>query len=164
MMQKQAEIELLFRKYHARLRQAAYRLLHDDEESKDAVSDVFTRLMQADRLPEGDKVETYLACSVRNRCLDILASRQVRQRIERLIPIDNTVYISESCEAQRYAELRRFVDSQLTEQTRRVFLLRFDRHLKYQEIAAELGVTKKTVYEHLHQAVSQLHNHFNAKE
>jgi RNA polymerase sigma factor (sigma-70 family) len=52
----------------------------------------------------------------------------------------------------------------LPEQTRQVFLLRFEKHLKYQEIAAELGVSKKTVYQHLQHAVSQLHNHFNAKE
>lgn len=164
MMQKQTEIERLFRKYHARLRVLAYKLLHDDEEGKDAVSDVFTRLMQADQLPEADMAETYLTGSVRNRCLDILAHRQVRHRVERLLPVDNTVYISESCETQRYAELRRFVDTQLTEQTRRVFLLRFDKHLKYQEIADELGVSRKTVYLHLHQAITQLHNHFNANE
>ena len=55
------------------------------------------------------------------------------------------------------------MDTQLPAQTRQVFLLRFEKHLKYQEIAAELGVSKKTVYVHLQQAISQLHNHFNAK-
>ena len=55
MNQKQAAIEQLFRKYHARLWQTANRLLHDAEESKDVVSDVFTRLMQTDHLPEEEK-------------------------------------------------------------------------------------------------------------
>ena len=163
-MQKQAEIEQLFRKYYARLRLMADRLLHDGEESKDVVSDVFTRLMQVDDLPKEGVTVGYLVNSVRNRCIDILVHRQVRQRVERLLPIDNSLYISESCEAQRYAELRHYVDTQLPEQTRQVFLLRFEKHLKYQEIATELGVSKKTVYQHLQQAVSQLHNHFNAKE
>ena len=72
-MQKQAEIEQLFRKYYARLRLMADRLLHDGEESKDVVSDVFTRLLQADDLPEAGIAEGYLVCSVRNRCMDILA-------------------------------------------------------------------------------------------
>jgi RNA polymerase sigma-70 factor (ECF subfamily) len=162
-MQKQVEIEKLFHKYYARLRLMADRLLHDGEESKDVVSDVFTRLLQADDLPEAGIAEGYLVCSVRNRCMDILAHRQVRQRVERLLPIDNSLYISESCEAQRYAELQHYVDTQLPAQTRQVFLLRFEKHLKYQEIAAELGVSKKTVYVHLQQAISQLHNHFNAK-
>lgn len=161
MIQKQAAIEQLFRKYHARLRQAANILLHDDEESKDAVSDVFSRLMQGASLPEADKVEPYLVSAVRHQCMNILAHRQVRQRVERLLPTDHIVYISESAEEQRYAELRRFVDNELSPQTRRVFQLRFDRHLKYQEIAAELGVSEKTVYMHLHQAITSLQEHFS---
>lgn len=94
----------------------------------------------------------------------ILAHRQVRFRVERLLPTDNIVYISESSEEQRYAEIRRFVDTQLSPQTRRVFQLRYDSHLKYQEIAAELGVSEKTVYMHLHQAVTSLHEHFSRNE
>lgn len=160
MNQKHAEIEQLFRKYHTRLWQMAGRLLHDTEESKDAVSDVFTRLMRTGSLPETDKVEPYLVNAVRNQCLNILARRQLRQRVERLLPTDHIVYISESAEEQRYAELRRFVDDELSPQTRRVFQLRYDRHLKYQEIAAELGVSEKTVYMHLHQAVTRLKEHF----
>ena len=164
MKQRHTEIEQLFRRYHARLRLVANRFLHDDEESKDVVSDIFTRMMQTGKLPDADKVEPYLYNAVRHRCMDILAHRQVRQRVERLLPVDNTVYLSESYEEQRYSELRRFVDTELTEQTRRVFLLRFDKHLKYQEIAAELAVSEKTVYQHLHQAITSLHKHFNEEE
>ena len=158
---KQAAIEQLFRQFHARLWQTANRLLHDAEESKDAVSDVFTRLMQTSSLPEEDKMEPYLVNAVRNQCMNILAHRQVRHRVERLLPTDNIVYISESAEEQRYAEIRRFVDTQLSPQTRQVFLLRYDSHLKYQEIAAELGVSEKTVYMHLHQAITSLHEYFS---
>ena len=164
MNQRQAAIEQLFRRYHTRLWQTANRLLHDAEESKDVVSDVFTRLMQTGSLPEADKVESYLVIAVRNRCMTILAHRQVRHRVERLLPTDNIVYISESAEEQLYAEIRRFVDTQLSPQTRRVFQLRYDSHLKYQEIAAELGVSEKTVYMHLHQAVTSLHEHFSQED
>ena len=162
-MQKQAEIEQLFRKYYARLRLMADRLLHDGEESKDVVSDVFTRLMQTDHLPEEEKVEPYLVNAVRHQCMNNLAHRQVRHRVERLLPTDNIVYISESVEEQHYEELRRFVDTQLSLQTRRVFQLRYDRHLKYQEIAAELGITQKTVYMHLHLAITCLQKYFSNK-
>ena len=158
---KQAAIEQLFRQFHARLWQTANRLLHDAEESKDAVSDVFTRLMQTSSLPEEDKMEPYLVNAVRNQCMNILAHRQVRHRVERLLPTDNIVYISESAEEQRYAEIRRFVNTQLPPQTRRVFQLRYDSHLKYQEIATELGVSEKTVYMHLHQAITSLHEYFS---
>jgi RNA polymerase sigma-70 factor (ECF subfamily) len=164
MNQKHTAIEQLFRRYHARLWQTANRLLHDAEESKDAVSDVFTRLMQTDYLPETEKVEPYLVNAVRNQCMNILAHHQVRHRVERLLPTDNIVYISDSTEEQRYAEIRRFVDTRLSPQTRRVFQLRYDSHMKYQEIAAELGVSEKTVYMHLHQAITSLHEHFSSGE
>jgi DNA-directed RNA polymerase specialized sigma24 family protein len=36
--------------------------------------------------------------------------------------------------------------------------------MKYQEIAAELGVSEKTVYKHLHQAITTLHEHFKDQE
>ena len=160
MNQKQAAIEQLFRQFHNRLWQTANRLLHDAEESRDAVSDVFTRLVQGASLPETDNMEPYLVNAVRNRCMNILAHRQVRHRVERLLPTDNVVYISESTEEQHYEEIRRFVDTQLSPQTRQVFQMRYDRHLKYQEIAAELGVTEKTVYVHLHQAITSLHEYF----
>lgn len=164
MIQKQVTIESLFREFHARLFRQANILLHDEEESKDAVSDVFARLMQTKLWPDDDKIENYLLVAVQHRCLDILAHRQVRQRVERLIPIDNMEYLPETDEEQRYAALRRFVEEELPEQTRQVFLLRFDKRRKYQEIADQLGISEKTVYKHLHQAITQLHNHFNDRE
>jgi len=164
MNQKRAAIEQLFLQHYVRLRQLATRLLHDDEEGKDIVNDVFTRMIQADIMPLPEKAEAYLFTSVRNRCMDHIAQQQVRQRVERLLPVNDATIPSETDEERRYSELRQFVDTELSEQTRQVFLLRFDKHKKYQEIAAELGVSEKTVYKHLHQAITQLHEHFKEQE
>ena len=164
MNQKRAAIEQLFLQHYVRLRQLATRLLHDDEEGKDIVNDVFTRMIQADIMPLPEKAEAYLFTSVRNRCMDHIAQQQVRQRVERLLPVDDVTILSEADEERRYSELRQFVDTELSEQTRQVFLLRFDKHKKYQEIAAELGVSEKTVYKHLHQAITQLREHFKEQE
>ena len=160
----QNQIEQLFRKHYARLRRLAYTMLHDEEESKDAVSDVFVRMMQTGTQPDDDKAEGYLSIAVRNRCRDVIAHQQIRQKVERLIPTDNTVWLSETTEQQRYSRLRHLVDTELTEQTRQVFLLRFDRRMKYEEIATALGISEKTVYKHLHQAITKLHEHFKDQE
>ena len=44
---KKKTIEQLFQAYYAELHQQACQLLHDPEESKDAVSEVFAKLLQA---------------------------------------------------------------------------------------------------------------------
>ena len=164
MNQKRAAIEQLFLQHYVRLRQLAYKLLHDDEDSKDIVNDVFTRMIQSDIMPLPEKAEAYLFTSVRNRCMDYIAQQQVRHRVERLLPVDDVTSVSETNEEQRYQALRSFVDTELSEQTRQVFLMRFDKHKKYQEIAAELGISEKTVYKHLHQAITKLHEHFQDQE
>lgn len=164
MSQKKAIIERLFRANHARMYQLAKVLLHDEEESKDAVSDVFARLIQNDQLSEEEITEGYLLTAVRNRCMDFIAHKQVRQRVERLIPTDNVVYISDAVEEKRYAALRNFVDTELTEQTQKVFRMRYDERKSYKQIAAELDVTEKTVYKHLHQAFTKLQEHFNGQD
>lgn len=157
MSQKQAMIEQFFRSYYVRMYRLAKVLLHDDEESKDAVSDVFTRLVQADILPDADKMEGYLYVAVRNRCLDIIAHRQLRERVERLLRIDEAVCPPGIEEAERLEFLRRLVDTELTEQTRRVFLLKYEAQLLPKEIADTLGMSERTVYKHLTHAITKLH-------
>lgn len=164
MSQKQATIEKLFRSYHAKMYRMASILLHDDEEGKDAVSDVFARLMQKDDLSEEDITENYLLTAVRHRCMDHLAHMQVRHKVERLIAVDQTVWISEVNEERRYTEMRHFVDTELSEEIRQVFLMRFDEHKTYQEISDAQDISLKTVYKYLHKAITKLHEHFNTQE
>ena len=164
MSQKQAIIERLFRTHYARMYQRANVLLHDEEESKDAVSDVFARLVQNDQMSEKSITESYLLVAVRNRCMDYIAHRQVRQRVERLIPTDNVVYLSDAVEEKRYEDIRQFVETELTEQDQRIFRMRFDEKMTYKEISDALDVTEKTVYKHLHQAITKLQEHFNGQD
>lgn len=159
MNQKQDIIARLFRQHYAKLLRLANSMLHDEEESRDAVSDVFVSMMQGHARLD-DKAEGYLAVSVCNRCRDMIAHQHIRQRVERLIPVDNSVWLSDDVEHQRYARLRHLVDTLLTEQTRQVFLMRFDRHMKYAEIAVALDISEKSVYKHLHQAITKLQEQF----
>jgi RNA polymerase sigma-70 factor (ECF subfamily) len=96
--------------------------------------------------------------------MDYIAHRQVRQRVERLIPTDNVVYLSDAVEEKRYEDIRQFVETELTEQDQRIFRMRFDEKMTYKEIAEELDVTEKTVYKHLHQAITKLQEHFNGQD
>ncbi len=59
-------------------------LLHDDAESKDVVHDIFAHLLDDPKGLKEETAEHYLLTSVRNRCLNVIRSRQIQERVEHL--------------------------------------------------------------------------------
>ena len=54
-------------------------LLHDDDESKDIVHDVFARLLADQVELREESAESYRLLSVRNRCLNVIRNRKVHE-------------------------------------------------------------------------------------
>lgn len=163
-------IEHLFRNHYGSMLQIATSILHDGAEAEDVVGDVFARLLD-DRdnttktlaqLPEPKK-RAYLLVSVRNKCLDNIAHKQVRERLAQLIPLETSPDLSSiDCLEEQYNALNRFVDTSLTPQTRTVLRLRTDEKLSYKAIASKLKISEAAVYKHLAQATKKLKEHFNS--
>ena len=127
----QTQIEQLYSQHYKDLWQTARNLLGNDEEARDAVSDVFTDLLATDKaLLPGPRAASYLQVSVRNRCLNMLEHRKVVKATEQKIPHSNVM-------KQRFLERK-----------------------KYDEIATEMGISRKSVYKHLSQGLHQLRTHF----
>ena len=80
----QKEIETLFRQHYAAMYRLARTILYDADESKDVVSDVFVRLLHNNPSVQVEKMEGYLMMAVRNRCLDVLSHKSVREQVEKL--------------------------------------------------------------------------------
>lgn len=148
-------IEKLFRQHYAQMTRLARTLLYDDEEARDVASEVFATLMKADIPPKN--MEGYLMASVRNRCLNLIAHKSVREKFKQAYTIavqssECTVHSAE-CTEQRLQEVMAFARQNLTEQTLRVFRMRHLQGMKYQEIADELGISRVMVYKHLTKAM-----------
>ena len=139
-------IRLLFESHYDRMYLLARILLHDDEESRDAVSDVFARIADGSIDVRPDTAGSFLLTCVRNKCLKMIRQRQVRQRAARLLPLDDTIEMM-PLEAQT---------DRLTQ-----FQLRFQQRKTYAEIAATLGISEAAVYKHLAQALQKIKSHFN---
>ena len=77
---KANEIDRIFRQHYDRMIRLARTMLYDDEESRDVVSEVFAMLVKTDIMPRN--IENYLTTSVRNRCLNLLEHKEVRERFE----------------------------------------------------------------------------------
>lgn len=164
-MSKEETIEHLFRTHYGAMFRLAVAMLHDSDEAKDAVSEVFARLFRDNTHLPKKGTSGYLLVSVRNQCLDIIRQKQMRERINKLLTTETEPDLSHvQHQTDRYMSLLVFADSKLTSQTRTVFRLRFDQRLSYKAIAEQTGISEAAVYKHLAQAIKKMKEQFNPNQ
>ena len=146
--------------HYEELLQRASILLHDEEDARDAVSNVMARLMATDILPEGEKLIAYARSSVRFECLNRLKRMKLQERMRRALPLEDAEADIRD-EEESYQQYQQFIQTELTPQTRRIFRMHYGERLKYREIAEQVGISEAAVYKHLSQAIIKLKNRFN---
>lgn len=157
-------VERLFDTHADRLRRYVYRYVRSWEEAQDLVHDLFLRLW--DRRQDLDSVadlEGYLYAGARNHALTHLRQRRVEEQWRRrcagpailsegpTLPDDPA---QELVSAEISAAVQRAVDA-LPSRQRQVLLLQWSGST-YQQIAAALNISPKTVSNHLTNAVDHL--------
>ena len=159
------EVETLFRQHYAAMYRLARTILYDVDESKDVVSDIFVRLLSGGITVQADKMEGYLMMAVRNRCLDVLSHKSVREQVEKLFSQElkqNRIVASNGDD--RLDRLMQYIDWELTPLSKQIFRLRFLREMSYEEVAQEVGVSKVTVYNHLSQSMQRIKEYFSKEQ
>jgi len=151
--------DALFRQWYAPAVRAANRLLHEPAVAEDLAQEVFLELWRRrEALPDGSSLGGYLLQSVRNRALNHLRHLQVQKKSQVFVeqlhePVgapdadDGTVELQEA--------IGRAI-GELPPRTREVFLMSRERHLKYGEIAEQLGISVKAVEANMTRALRQL--------
>jgi RNA polymerase sigma-70 factor (ECF subfamily) len=159
-MTDQRKLQKLFKQHYRQMYRLATILLHDDAESKDVVHDIFARLLDDHRDLREDTAQSYLLTSVRNRCMNVIRSRQIQERVEHLylLDLDTTITPTERLEEELRA-LRIGIDLLEPPVCRDIIMQHFRDGMTFKEIACRLGVSETTVYKHLHRALSQLRTH-----
>jgi RNA polymerase sigma-70 factor (ECF subfamily) len=160
-MTDQRKLEKLFKQHYRQMYRLATMLLHDDAESKDVVHDIFARLVDDHRDLREDTAESYLLTSVRNRCLNVIRSRQIQERVERLylLDLDTTIIPAERLD-EELKTLYKGIDLLEPPLYRDIIIQHFRDGATFKEIACRMGVSETTVYKHLRRALSQLRTHF----
>ena len=158
-MTQEKDIEQMFRRHYEKMYNLARYILSNDDESKDVVSEVFTQIL-ADNivlLPESE--EGYLMRSVRNRCLNLIAHKSVKERVVRLLTDDADVILSEDTD-ERLEQLLLLIDDLEPPIRKLIFRLRYLQDKSYKEVADEVGVSKVTVFNHLSKAMDWIKERF----
>jgi len=159
------EVETLFRQHYAAMYRLARTILYDADESKDVVSDVFVRLLRGDVVVQADKMEGYLMMAVRNRCLDVLNHKSVREQVEKLFSQELKQHrIATRNEDDRLDRLMLYIERELPPLSQQILRLRFLREMSYEEVAQEVGVSKVTVYNHLSQSLQRIKEYFSKEQ
>ena len=149
------EFETVFRRHYDGMFRQARKMLGDDAESKDVVSDVFAHLLDSGKDLRTDTLQSYLLTSVRNRCINLLVKKQRTQAIIVDLNTENT-------DRELLDDMYHYIDGQLPPLSQQVLRLRYQQGLKYREIAEALQVSEVTVHNHLSQSLKQLKNHFKS--
>ncbi len=151
-MKQEKDIEQLFRRHYEKMYNLARCILSNDDESKDVVSDVFTTILADDVVLMPGSEEGYLMRSVRNRCLNLIAHKSVKERVAKLLLDDADVILSEESD-ERLEQLMLLIEDLEPPIRKQIFRLRYLQEKSYQEVADEVGVSKVTVFNHISQAL-----------
>lgn len=151
-------LERIFKQHYGAMYRQACRMLGNDAESKDVVSDVFAQLLDDSVGLREETLRNYLLTLTRNRCINLLVRRQ---REKTAVMVD--IHQEDETEQEVLEALYCFIDERLPPLSQQVLRLRYQQGLKYREIAEELQVSEVTVYHHLSQSLKQMKDHFNAK-
>lgn len=149
----------MFRQHYEKMYNLARYLLSDDDESKDVVSEVFTTILANNAVLMPESEEGFLMRSVRNRCLNLIAHKGVKERVTKLLIDDADVILSDKTD-WRLEQLMLLIEDLESPIRKQIFRLHYLKEMSYQEVADKVGVSKVTVFNHLSQAMDWIKEQF----
>ena len=158
-MNRKKDIEQLFRQHYAKMYNLARCILSDDDESKDVASEVFAPILADDVVLMPESEEGFLMRSVRNRCLNLIAHKGVKEKVAKLLIDDTDVILSDETD-KRLEQLLLLIEDLEPPIRQLIFRLRYLQEKSYQEVADEVGVSKVTVFNHLSKAMDWIKEQF----
>lgn len=158
--------------YHDLLRYGNY-LTNDFELSKEYINHLFLSLWNnREKLPEVKNPKAYIITSYKNQII----FRKKKSGDLRIVYLDNNKNINAETvssyeetliELQEYEKLKEKLQkvlSALSERQRQLIIMRFIDEMTYDEIAAQLNISVRTVYNSIHETLKILRASVNKKE
>lgn len=159
--------KMLYDRYYAMLCLFANKILGDEETAIDVVQDLMVWLYEERATLAVDNVKSFLYRSVHNRCLNVLK----HQKVERTYAQDTLLTTSESEDSidniidanETTSRIYNAIEL-LPEQCKLIFKRsRFDGDSN-DEIASQLGISKRTVETQISKALKRLREVINGRE
>lgn len=154
----QQAFEQIFNQYYQQLCSFAFQFLKEDLGAEEIVQDVFCAIWEKRSTQQIDSLKSYLYQAVRNKCLNAIKHIEVREEYKQqnkyqLDLEENSEEENDSNELTQ--NLKTTIDA-MPEMRKKVFLMSKYDGLKYNEIASALGISVKTVENHMGKALAFL--------
>ncbi|HEY0298800.1 MAG TPA: RNA polymerase sigma-70 factor [Arachidicoccus sp.] len=143
-----AAFAALYKRYARLLLNKAYDKLEDKNAAADIVHDVFVAFyLNREKLPDNVNIAAYLHTAVRNKTLNELRNRQVREKgnfeyVRTLAPVVNQE--PDGAHEQLEQQLNLHL-AKVPQKHREAFILSRYENLSYREISDRMGISVKTV-------------------
>lgn len=148
----------LFQLHYASLVNFAFTFLQDRQESEDVVQNIFVHLWEnAKGIDENQSIKAYLFKAVRNRCLNKLRNKHIRDRhnllyLEALI---SQYTVDAEIDTLIEKELKKAL-KKLPPQVKEIIEQKYLHNKKIREIAEDIGVSNNTVKTQLQRGKAKL--------
>ena len=135
----------IYYRYSASLHQFAFNILRDKDECNDAIQDVFVWLWQNKEKVRMESLRAYLYAAVKYKLARVITGSKRRSAILAAGPVIDEPFINDSLEVKELkAAISDFIVS-LPPKARKIFHLSRNEYRSNKEIAAQLGISEKTV-------------------
>lgn len=152
--------EAIYKCYWERLFNRAYRHLHDENETKELIQDLFTELWnKRHTLHVHSSLDRYLQSALKYKILNRVKAAMVREKFAASVRRENFVARCPVEEEINHSELNAALQAAirlLPAQPRKVYELRQQQGLSYAEIANSLRISVSTVEKHMLSAVRSI--------
>lgn len=148
--------EIIFRFYYTGLVVYADKIIRDTEISEDIVQSVFMKLWEERKNLNIDSLRSYLGTAVRNKSIDWIRNRRVKDKYREYVLESDQEPGDDFYTFQELSEMISQAVDKLPPRCREIFLMSRSQHLKIEEIAAKLNLSKRTVETHISHALKIL--------
>ncbi|NOW94989.1 RNA polymerase sigma factor [Mucilaginibacter sp. SG564] len=151
----------IYDRYNGLLYLFALKRIHDREEAKDLIHELFLKLWTDHQLINDTiNLRAYLYTSLKNRIINSFTRQRVESRyIDSFQHYLDTVDSGTTDHLVRHNDLLAFIESEIANlhpRTRLVFELSRKTNLSRKEIAQKLDISEETVKSHMHNALKIL--------
>ena len=158
---KNKEIVQVFEKYYDSMLIFGGRISTNRELVEDCIQDLFLKFCEnQDLILHADNQEAYLKASLRRALLKKMKAERsddtgISNLLEIAVPSYEDILIRKQKTLQDSLDVKAAL-SLLTQSQKTILTLRFYRSMSYDDIANKLGISKRTVYNQIHDSMKKL--------